>query len=46
MPGLARIADAMSDTTELTFKAKLHHVEEIQTLNVYLARLTETCAQT
>lgn len=32
MPELARIADAMSGTTELTFEEKLHYVEDIQTL--------------
>jgi hypothetical protein len=32
MPELARIAHAMSGTTELTFQEKLHYVEDIQTL--------------
>lgn len=46
MPELAQIADAMSGTTELAFKEKLHYVEDIQMLKVYLARLTEMCVQT
>jgi hypothetical protein len=29
MPELARIADAMSGTTKLTFEEKLHYVEDI-----------------
>lgn len=32
MPEFARISDAISSTTELTFEGKLHYVEDIQNL--------------